>query len=139
MGQPAEKTESIDGTSGGAIAQGNAEAEGTDVTEVQESMYDPKFIELIAASEKKLAGIDEKRAELNASKAEVMAKLVAKGMNKDGVKAAIKYYRTEEKDRENYDLSYAVTRKALGVPIQDDLFNAAALKQVDAHQKDKQH
>ena len=139
MGQPAEKITPIDGTPDGAIAKDNAEAEGKTPDEQLESMYDPKFIELIADSEKKLQDIDDKRAELNATKAEVMAKLVAKGMNKDGVKAAMKYYRTAEEKRENFDLSYALTRKALGVPMQDDLFNAAALRQVEAHQKDKQH
>ena len=144
MGQPAEKLEPIDGTSGGAIAKGNAEAEAkakgeNQSPDVQESMYDPKIIQLIADSEKQLQDIDDKRAELNATKAEVVAKLVAKGLNKDGVKAAIKYYRTAEEKRENFDLSYAVTRKALGVPMQDDLFNAAAMKQVENHQKSKQH
>lgn len=98
-----------------------------------DQLYDQDFLNVLKQAEAELADIDSKREELNASKANVMAQLVNFGLNKDAVKAAIKYFRTPEEKRDRFDLSYQLMRKALECPMQDDLFVAAAQKTVDKH------
>ena len=103
----------------------------------KDQLYDQEFLQGLAEAEQKLLAIDNQRAELNAGKAEIMAKLINFGLNKDAVKAAIKYFRTPEDKRQHFDLSYQVMRKALNCPMQDDLFVAAAQKAVNKHQGKK--
>lgn len=74
--------------------------------------------------------VDDSRAALNAKKKAGILALVDDGFNKDALKAAMRYAKTEEDKRQNFDLTYMFCRKALGVPIQDDLFAAAAQQQV---------
>lgn len=139
------KVPAIDGTPNGdmakAHAQQEAEAKGKDqpIGINNDSMFDEDLMSELRQAEKKLGDIDDARAELNAKKAEIVARLVNKGFNKDGVKAAFKYFRTPVEKRKHFDLSYAATRKALGCPIQDDLFVAAAQRAVDQHQAGKKH
>mgnify|MGYP000371465377 CR=1 FL=1 len=60
--------------------------------------------------------------------------MIDDGFNKNALEAAIKYAKTPEEKRENWDLTYIYCRKALGAPIQDDLFMAATQQQVKTHQ-----
>lgn len=135
-GSEAKPGVAIDGTPSGALATAHKEGDGEQV-QAGAPLFDQKFIDLLVSAEKKMQEIDDRRAELNASKAEVMAKLVNEGLNKDAVKAAIKYFRTPEDKRTNFDLSYAYARKAFGTPLQDDLFVASAQRQVDNYAKSK--
>lgn len=116
---------------------GKGKAKPAETKDAGDSLFDQDFLDLIAKTEQDLLEVDDSRAELNARKAAMMAKLVDKGLNKDAVKAAFKYFRTPEEKRERFDLSYQVVRKALGCPMQDDLFVAAAQKTVDNHQAGK--
>lgn len=113
------------------------EQEGAAPAGLGDSLYDEEFLQLIRDAHARLESIQDKRAELNADKAHIMAALIDKGLNKDAFKAARKYELTPEEKREGYDLSYQIARKALGVPVQDDLFVAAAEQQVKAHGKKK--
>ena len=92
---------------------------------------------MIREAEANLEVIDDERAELSARKAAIVANMVDKGLNKEAIKAAFKYFRTPEDKRERFDLSYQIARKALGCPVQDDLFVAAAQRQVDQHAASK--
>lgn len=136
MSQTADKVTPIDGTPKGELAKGMQEDAPAKEQE-GDSIFDQELLDLIAKSEKGLQKIDDKRAELNAEKAHITAKLVDKGLNKDALKAAFKYFRTPEEKREGFDLTYQFARQALGCPIQDDLFVAAVQRQVDQHQAGK--
>jgi hypothetical protein len=82
------------------------------------------------------ASVKNGRDKLNAELAAALAALVDKGFNKDGLKAAVKYYETPEENRENFDLSNAFAREALGLPIQGDLlFESSVERQTQAHTK----
>jgi len=74
--------------------------------------------------------IKDSREALNARLAAGKTALIDAGFNKHALEAAIKYARTPEEKRENFDLSYLYCRRALGVPVQDDLFAAAVGEQV---------
>lgn len=74
--------------------------------------------------------VANERAELSARLAAGKQSLIAMGFNKDALKAAIKYKNTPEDKRELFDLTYMYCRRALDVPIQDDLFVAAMQQQV---------
>lgn len=74
--------------------------------------------------------IGTSREALNAKLAAGKTGLIDDGFNKDALDAAIKYAKTPEEKRENFDLTYIYARQALSVPIQDDLFSAAMSQQV---------
>lgn len=105
--------------------------------ELRENSLDQKFLDKIAEAHESLEKIRTQREELNAKKQEVIGDLVDMGLDRNAIKAAMQYVNTPEDKRQLFDLSYAATRKALGVPIQDDLFVAQAQRAVDAHQRIK--
>lgn len=91
---------------------------------------DPDFMEKLRDGAEKIARIQGERKELNASIAEVFASFENDGLNRHAVKAAIKFDDMNETDQENYDLTYTIMRKALGNPVQGDLFEAAVASEL---------
>lgn len=88
------------------------------------------------------ADIKDQRKALNDQLAAAKSGLIAKGFNGDAMEAAIKYANTAEEKRENFDLTYLYWRKALGHPVQDDLFVAALQERVNtakSKNSDKTH
>lgn len=82
--------------------------------------------------------IKEQRKSLSDKLAAAKSELIALGFNKEGLEAAIKYSNLEEKDRENFDLTYLYVRRATGHPVQDDLFEAATRQQVEVYKNQNQ-
>ena len=74
--------------------------------------------------------IDKKRKALNDKKAAAKSELVSCGFHPDAIKAALSYHSTPEAERHNWDLSYIYTRRALGCPIQSDLFERAGQDEI---------
>ena len=95
-----------------------------------ESIWDEDTLERVKNFATLTEDIENSRAALNAKLAAGKAVLVDEGFNKDALDAAIKYAKTPEEKRENFDLTYMYCRKALGIPVQDDLFVAAMQHQV---------
>lgn len=125
------KSESnIDGTT-------NAELMAEKQEQLTQSAMDQKFLDTITKAHDSLQQIKTRREALNAEKQEVIATLVDMGLDRNAVKSAMQYAETPVDKRQLFDLSYAATRKALGVPMQDDLFVAQAQRAVDAHQHSK--
>jgi len=91
---------------------------------------DPDFMQKLTDGAAKIARIAGERKELNAEIAEVMASFENEGLNRHAAKAAMKYVDMNEKDQLNYDLTYNVMRKALGKPVQGDLFEAAVASEI---------
>lgn len=84
-----------------------------------------QFMEQIREAVAELENIDERRAKLSADRSAVLEGLAAEhGVNKHAMLAAIRYADLKDAAKQNWDLTYQVTRKALGVPIQMDLFEA---------------
>ena len=99
---------------------------GTDAgPELVEHVWDSDTLKQIAKYGELIAGITKKREALNTQKAAGKAALVEIGFNKESLTAALSYANTPEKDRLNWDESYIFARKALGCPLQEDLFVAA--------------
>ena len=99
-------------------------------TDAAESVWDPGTMQAVKDYAALTDEIADSRAALNAKLAAGKTDLIDKGFNKHALAAAIKYSKTEEDKRENFDLTYLYCRKALGVPVQDDLFAAAVGEQV---------
>lgn len=112
---------------------------GDDLAALGDNLYDEGTLELIRRTNEELDRIADEREELNHAKGEAIARLKNKGIPVDAFTAARKYIRTKEEKRAGWDLAYQFCRKALGEPLQDDLFEAAARRQVENHQADKQH
>jgi len=69
--------------------------------------------------------LNEKQAARTAINQEIVAVLSnseAKGMNRKGVKAALKYLDLSESDRDAFLLTFRIVLEAMGKPIQQDLF-----------------
>jgi hypothetical protein len=96
----------------------------------KESVWDSDTLTEVKEFAQLVDDIADSRAALNAKLAAGKTALIDKGFNKHALAAAIKYAKTEEDKRENFDLTYLYCRKALGVPVQDDLFAAAVEEQV---------
>ncbi len=107
------------------------EVEGTN-TELPEehSIWNDETLERVKEFAETTEEIKTARAALNATLAAGKAKLIDDGFNKDALEAAIKYARTEDDKRQNFDLTYLYCRKALGHPVQDDLFVEATKQQI---------
>jgi hypothetical protein len=85
---------------------------------------DEKFLSRIKSAVDDLEEIDEKRTELTASKTAIFAQLAADyAVNKDAMRAAMRYVKLKDDAKQNYDLTYQVCRRALGSPVQMDLFD----------------
>lgn len=96
---------------------------------------DPKFMQKLRDGAKKIEDIKEKRKAMSADIQAVYANFEAEGLNRKAVKAAISYVGMDEDEQQNYDLSYKITRKALGKPVQGDLFEAAVVSELREKQK----
>lgn len=85
---------------------------------------DPEFLGKLKESADAFEGLKADVRLLNERKAVIIAELESMGIQKDGFRDALKYVSKTEDQQENYDLSYQVTRKALGTPVQMELFDA---------------
>lgn len=73
----------------------------------------------------KLKQLRNERSDVNADMASIRADLESKGIPKKALAAAITYMNMDPEDREGFDLAYALVREAGGLPLQEDLFQAA--------------
>jgi uncharacterized protein (UPF0335 family) len=86
---------------------------------------DEGFLEMLEDIYEKLDEIDQERSNLNARKKAVLEELSAKyGINVKAFMAARQFLSLKEKHRAQWDLTYQVARRAGGVPVQFDLFEA---------------
>ena len=81
--------------------------------------------------------VKAQRKALNDSLAAGKSELVALGMDQDALAAAISYSKTPPEDQDKWDQTYIFARRALGVPIQEDLFVASMLDTVQVSAKDE--
>ncbi len=109
---------------------GSQAEKGTPADLQEESIWDSGTLKLVNEFAKTVEDVGKAREALTAQIAAGKTALIDCGFNKDALEAAIKYSRTPEDKRENFDLTYLYVRKALGTPIQDDLFVAAVQEQV---------
>lgn len=66
--------------------------------------------------------IDTKREKLNAEANVIRTSLKEKGIDVRAFNAARNYKKTDPEKRATFDISYVTSRRALGLPIQGDLF-----------------
>ena len=92
--------------------------------------WNRETLDQVAAHARKVADVAKQRKALNDDLAASKSSLVALGMDSDAIKAAIAYSKLPEEERGTFDETYIFTRKALGCPIQEDLFNAAMQDEV---------
>lgn len=83
---------------------------------------------LISDSLKSLDQHEANRSEENAGIAAIREVLAAKGISKKALSAARTYMKLDPDDRQGFDIAYALVRKVGGLPMQDDLFEAAERK-----------
>ncbi len=115
-----------------AVAPINPDAEDT-----IESTWDANTAASLAKYAERVASVTKKRKALNDEMAAGKSDLVVQGFNADAIKAALAYHKASETERANFDLSYIFTRKALGCPVQADLFEQASLEELTVEHKDK--
>lgn len=75
--------------------------------------------------------LETKRAEVNASLADIRAKAEANGIPKKAFAAALSYYKESPDKRKGFDNGYILARDAFGLPV-----NGAQLKLFDDEEGD---
>ena len=76
----------------------------------------------IAKAVDEIIDLKKTRSGVNAEIAAIIERMEALGINRHGLRFAIKYYESNEATREGFDIGYQLSREALGVSIQADLF-----------------
>ena len=89
----------------------------------------------IAEGLQKLKQLRNDRSDTNAEMSAIRADLEAQGIPKKALAMAITYLNMDPEDRENFDIAYALVREAGGLPLQEDLFQAA--ERMAAEQEEK--
>lgn len=83
----------------------------------------PDAMELLCRdADKEMSEVEEARDLLNEKANKVRAGLREQGIDTDAWQAARKHAKKTDDKRLIFDTSYQITRKALGTPVQDDLF-----------------
>lgn len=103
------------------------------IAEKSPPTFDQEFLDRITRAADQLEDIAAERNALNAKKNAVITNLETYGLDTKAVMDVFKFMQLDEGVRKNYDLSYAIARKAMGAPLQDDLFAAAAKNAVSRH------
>ena len=71
--------------------------------------------------------LEKERDEINAKLGEIRATAKAKGINIHAFKHARAVAKMDDDKRAGYDVSFAHVRKCVGIPVQDDLFDASVI------------
>lgn len=116
----------------------NEQREANSVDKLTEVQFDQSFLQKLIDARAKLEDIANQRSSLNAASTAIFASLDVYGMNREALRAAIRYTKMDEDQRENYDLSYLISRKAMGHPVQADLFEEKAKAEVRAFNRSKE-
>jgi hypothetical protein len=99
---------------------------------------DEAFLQKLRDVSAELGDIGAKREELNAQKTALEQGLAADyGVNVRAMRAAIRYCELSDEQKIGWDLTNQVMRKALGQPVQMDLFEAQVTKAVKSAEAKK--
>lgn len=72
---------------------------------------------------REMVKLAEERSEITAKITEIRQSMVADGMNRAAVNAAVAYYKASDEQKEGFDTSYGILREAIGAPFdQGSLF-----------------
>lgn len=95
---------------------------------------DQTFLNRLADARARLNQLSLDSKKINDERSSIYSGMQSDGLNANAVKMAIRYVDMTDEQKTNFDLSYAVARRAFGEPLQDDLFVAAANAQLKASQ-----
>ena len=89
-----------------------------------ESLQDtPELRQEIVEAAQKIIDLQQQRKAINADIQSEYEKLDARGIVKAAFKTTIKDLKYDQEQRDRYDQALNIARKAVGIPIQADLFN----------------
>lgn len=87
------------------------------------SMKDnPEVRSAVAQAFERIKELEDQRRDINAQIKAEREGLVSRGLNKQALKDAERYCKLDETQRQGYDESLAISRKAMSLPIQPGLF-----------------
>ena len=78
----------------------------------------------IGEAVKQMEHIDAERLSLNEDAGAIRAKLEKQGIPRAVFAAAYRYYKMDPDKREGFDVAYRICRESVGLPVQEDLFDA---------------
>lgn len=90
------------------------------------------MIALIASTGDRFNEINAQRKELNEEAEELRQELEKRGVDRKAFNNAYAFIKGKEERRAAFDAGYMLCRKALGAPVQDDLFNPDVMAQIVA-------
>ena len=104
--------------------------QGDDSSGGKESIWNAKTMERIQDYVGTVEEVKTAREALTAKLAAGKTAFIDEGFNKEAMEAILKYATLPEEKKENFDITYAFWRRAIGDELQDDLFVAAMQQQV---------
>lgn len=111
--------EPIDGTTDKETRTREASEETGKVVLIKD---DPELDRFLNESMENIEEIQRQVKALNAEKKAIVESVEAKGLNRHAFKEAMRYKKMDDSQRQGYDLSLKMARRASGNPIQSDLF-----------------
>lgn len=118
MARPAEQFD-IEGDQDGVETGGTA-ARDSSQEDLQEKLN------RIEESFNRIDQLKNNRAEIQAEIQAAREQIVALGIPKKAFDMACAYSKMDEDQRKGFDTAYAIVRRAIGLPIQADLFEAGS-------------
>ena len=76
----------------------------------------------IVAAVEEIIDLKKTRGGTNSEIAAIVERMEVLGINRHALRTAIRYYESNEAAREGFDIGYQLSREALGVAIQGDMF-----------------
>ena len=127
MGGNTEKA--LDGSVGGALDPGGVKKDTASNEEKaptkEEQLRGQDVSELEAAAlvaVNQIKQLDVEASALNAKKEEIRQRMESKGINRHALAASVRISKMDEDKLDGYDLSLLILRRAIGNPMQPDLF-----------------
>ncbi len=99
-------------------AKAKAKANGADTSKMATPSKDNQQVRsAVMDAFGKIQKLEAQRSEINASIKAVREGLVTRGLNKQAIKDAERYYKMDDNQRTGYDESLAIARRAIELPI----------------------
>ena len=91
------------------------------VEAMQQGSSDIEEAALVAVQD--MIDLDKQSSAINSKKQEIRDRMETMGINRHALAAAVKVHKMDGDKMDGYDLSIAILRKAIGKPVQQDLFS----------------
>ncbi len=103
-----------------AEKDGGSQAERANLRDTKE------LRDAIMAGVEGMQALDERASQVNAEREAIRTRMEELGINRHAFRHACAFNKLDEQQRDGFDLSMMIARRAIGLPLQGDLFGSKA-------------